>query len=150
MSDQAIGLLADQINQVRESVEAGQDNMRKEMGDHFTRLEDLFRTRTHKLNEELQVIGTKAQGALEKATAHLEHHGEGEKPPRAMVASPVAMAVWYPKAALMVIGFVVGAPTALALVLGVALGPMGGLRVLLQAANVKAIYVPTPEPTRVP
>lgn len=111
-----------------------------------------------KLAHERHTALEAAMGSLRKEQAasqkwheeHEGHHGLGDTPPRATVANVVAYGLHYPGRVATLVGVWLGAPAVLALSLALMFGPGGGLRVLLQQAGIRAVYVPTPEPSRVP
>ena len=66
-------------------------------------------------------------------------------------ATPQALAARWPVRALTIAAVVILLQTALPLALAaIAGGPGGGLKLLLQEAGIRAVYVPTPEPAPSP
>jgi hypothetical protein len=78
---------------------------------------------------------------------HEADHGLGERPPRITVANLLGYGLHYPGRVAMLMASMVSVPAALSLALVLLVGPGGGLRILLQQAGIRAVYVPPPAST---
>jgi hypothetical protein len=160
MSNEESGLLLQTLGEIKADVKSGLANdasMRAALEDLQGGLAAEAEERK-RLAQEVETADARARKALalhdEANRARAEHFaaigGDTSAPGWWWLATPQALAMKFPGKAFTLGVAIVGAQAALALALFLAAGPGGGLRVLLQQAGLRTIYVPTPEPTMVP
>ena len=147
-------LLRELLREMRES--------QKEHGETLARIDERTTATVSKLAE----VAAQAETADARARKALALHdeqarfcqecvgaaeGDPAKPGWLWRATPQALAIRWPVRALTIAAVVILLQTALPLALAaIAGGPGGGLKLLLQEAGIRAVYVPTPEPATSP